>query len=117
MWQEKRINRRVTVSLPINYEVLDREKNIDSTICKNISENGIKLVLKKFYSPKTKFLIKVDLEGINKIIETVAESVWSFNMHFSNLYYNGLHFDHINAPDRNALKEYLMMKEITSSGT
>lgn len=115
MWQEKRINRRITVSLPINYEVLDRDKNVDSTICKNISEKGIKLVFKKFFPPKTKFLLKVNLEGMNRIIETIAESIWSFNMQFSNLYYNGLRFDYINAADRNAIREYLMMKEITSS--
>ncbi|MBL7196891.1 MAG: PilZ domain-containing protein [Candidatus Omnitrophica bacterium] len=116
MWQEKRVNKRITLSLPINYEVSDtQKKELSSTVCKDISEGGLKLMLKKFYPPKTKFLIKINLEGINRIIETMAESVWSFNMHFSNMYYNGLCFVDLSTPDRKKLKEYLVIKEITSS--
>lgn len=113
MSQEKRQNKRLTLSLPIDYKTLDaKDIDLDSTICKNISESGLKLVLKKFYPPKTKFLLKINLAGINKVIETIAESAWSFNMHFSNLYYNGLRFIDLSASNQRQLQQYLMMKEI-----
>lgn len=113
MVQEKRQNKRLSLSLPIDYKTLDtNDIDLDSTICKNISESGLKLVLKKFYPPKTKFLLKINLAGINKVIETIAESAWSFNMHFSNMYYNGLRFIDLNPSSQKQLQQFLMMKEI-----
>lgn len=113
MWQEKRQNKRITLSLPIDYEIVDtKEKELSSTICKNISEGGLKVVFKKFYPPKTKFLVKINLLGINRIIENIAEIAWSFNMTFTNTYYSGLHFVNLNTFHQKQLREYLMMKEI-----
>ena len=115
MWQEKRESKRITLSLPIDYEILNTEKKeTSSTICKNISEGGLKLVFNKFYPPKTQFLIKINLAGINRIVETIAESAWSFNMHFSNMYYSGVRFLELNKSNRRNIREYLMMKEITN---
>ena len=114
MENKKRQNKRLALSLPIYYEVLEKgKKEIGDTICKDISEGGIKLMLKKFYPPKTKFLLKINLEGINRIIETIAESIWSFNTHFSNSYYNGLRFAGLNISDQKTLGEYITIKEIT----
>ncbi|MFC1709431.1 PilZ domain-containing protein [Candidatus Omnitrophota bacterium] len=116
MWQEKRQSKRITLSLPIDYTVLDTiEKEFSSTICKNISEGGLKVVFRRFFPPKTKFLLKINLMGINKIIETMAESAWSFNIHYANTYYSGLRFQDLNSPNRKLLNEYLVMKEITKS--
>ncbi|MFC1645607.1 PilZ domain-containing protein [Candidatus Omnitrophota bacterium] len=115
MWQEKRKNKRITLSLPIDYEILNtEEKEINSTICKNISEGGLKLVFKKFYLPKAQFLVKINLAGINRVVETIAESAWSFNMHFSNMYYTGVRFLDLSISNRRNIREYLMMKEITN---
>jgi c-di-GMP-binding flagellar brake protein YcgR len=116
MWEEKRESKRITLSLPIDYVALDSEsKELDSTICKNISEGGLKVVFKKFYPPRSKFLVRINLTGMNRIIETIAESVWSFNMQFANTYYNGLRFVDLNLPARKKLKEYLTLKEIMRS--
>ena len=113
MSQEKRQNKRLTLSLPIDYKTLGTNNaDLDSTICKNISEGGLKLVLKNFFPPKTKFLLKIKLADINKVVEAIAESAWSFNMHFSNMYYNGLRFIDLNASNRKQLQQYIMMKEI-----
>lgn len=113
MWKEKRRHTRLTLSLPVNYEVLETDKKeISDTICKDISEGGIKLMLKKFYPPKTKFLLKINLEGVNKIIETMAETAWSFNMHLSNMYHSGLCFVNLDTSQQKNLKEYIAIKEI-----
>lgn len=113
MYQEKRLNKRITLSLPINYEALEtKSKEMDTTASKDISESGIKMIFKKFYPPKTKFLIRVNLEEINKTIETIAETVWSFNMRFSDMYYNGLRFLDLNTTNQKALSEYIAIKEV-----
>jgi len=118
MWQEKRQTRRLSLSLPINYEVLDtEEKEASNTISKNISEGGLKVVFKKFYPPKTKFLLRINLEGINKVIETIAETAWSFNMHFSNTYYSGLRFIYLDPKKQQMIKEYITIKGITNPTT
>ncbi|MDD5617868.1 MAG: PilZ domain-containing protein [Candidatus Omnitrophica bacterium] len=114
MWQEKRTDKRINLSLPIDYESLETTKREhDSTVSKDISEGGMRIVLKKFYPPKTKFLLKINLEGINKIIEAMAEIAWSFNAQFSNAYYSGLRFSEIDVSDRRILREYIKIKEIT----
>lgn len=113
MLQERRINKRISLSLPINYELLETDiKDRGTTVSKDISESGIRLVFKKFYSPKTKFLLKIDLEGINKFIETIAESVWSFNVRLSDTYYGGLRFLDLSQSNRKILQEYISMNEI-----
>ena len=115
MLEEKRESKRINLSLPMDYVVLDSEdKELDSTICKNVSEGGLKVVFKKFYPPKTRFLIRLNLAGMNRIIEAIAESAWSYNMHFADTYYNGLHFVDLNKTYKKQLKEYLMLKEITA---
>ena len=115
MWQEKRKYKRTTLTLPIDYEILKtKKKEINSTICKNISEGGLKLVFKQFYPPKSQFLIKIKFTEINRIVEAIAESVWSFNMHFSNMYYSGVRFLDLNKSAQRSIREYLMMKEITN---
>ncbi len=112
--REKRLYKRITLSLPINYEILDTDKKeLDHTVCKDISEGGLKLIVKKFYPPKTKFLIKIDIPEMNKMITAIAETVWSFNMRFSNRYYNGLRFCDLNTPSKKLLNEYISMEGIT----
>ncbi|MDD5005616.1 MAG: PilZ domain-containing protein [Candidatus Omnitrophica bacterium] len=114
MNEEKRLHKRISLSLPINYEVLETEKKeYNTTVCKDISEGGIRLVLKKFYPPKTKLLLKISLEGINKVIEAMAETVWSYNMRFANTYHNGLRFINLDTRDQNILREYIAVRELT----
>jgi c-di-GMP-binding flagellar brake protein YcgR len=116
MWREKRLYKRLTLSLPIDYESLDTErKECFSSVCKDISEGGVRLVCHRFHPPKTKFLLKINLEKVNKIIEAIAEVAWSFNMQFSHRYYGGLRFVEMSSLDQGVLKEYIQMQEITSA--
>ncbi|MDD5291627.1 MAG: PilZ domain-containing protein [Candidatus Omnitrophica bacterium] len=116
MWQEKRVHKRITLSLPIDYEYLGTDKKeCSSTVSKDVSEGGLRLALNKFYSPKTKFLLKINLEGLNRIIETIAEIAWSFNAQFSNRYYSGLRFVGMSSLDQRMLKEYIEMRGITKT--
>jgi len=116
MWQEKRAYKRVNLSLPIDYEYLGADKKeYHSTVSKDVSEGGLRLALHKFHSPKTKFLLKIKLEGLNRIIETMAEIAWSFNAQFSNNYYSGLRFVDMSSSNQKMLKEYIEMREITKT--
>lgn len=118
MREERRINKRITLSLPIDYKYLETDKKeYNSAISKDISEGGVRLLFHRFYPPKTRFLLKINLEGLNKIIETIAEIAWSFNAQFSNMYNCGLRFLEINTSDQRILKEYIEMQEITKSQT
>ncbi len=113
MWEEKRKYKRLTTTLPINYEVLEiKKKEFSNTICKDISEGGLKLLLKDFYPPRTKMLLKVNIEEINKMIETVAEVAWSSNVRFSDMFLNGLQFLDLDFASKKLLNEYISMKEI-----
>ena len=114
MFTERRICKRINVSLPINYDILETVKRISSnTVCKDISETGIRLILKRFYPPKAKFLLRITLGQESKIIEAIAETIWSFNMRSSDMYYNGSRFIDMNKQNQTLLKEYIFIKHIT----
>ena len=111
--QKRRLNERINISLPTSYEAMGLNKKVfGNTISKDISETGIKLILKEFYPPKTNFLLKISLGDINKIIETIAQTIWSSNIQFSNIYHNGLHFIELNTKNKNLLSEYLTMTQL-----
>lgn len=106
---EKRQTIRAQVALSVNYEMLETpDKRSGNTIAKDISENGIRLITERFYPPKSKFLVRISLADINKTIEAIAETVWSFNARFSNQYVNGLCFTDMDKPYRQILKDYLL---------
>ena len=68
MNEDRRINKRINVSLPIDYETLEATgKKYGNAICKDISENGIKIVCDEFSPQKSKFLIKpnANLHGLS----------------------------------------------------
>jgi len=118
MFQEKRIHKRVNVSVPINYETIENPlKRYGHTLSKDISENGIKIAMERFCPPKTKFLLRINLEEINKTIESLAETIWSFNIRASNRYHNGMRFIDMNQENKTALREYVTIKSlITQKG-
>jgi c-di-GMP-binding flagellar brake protein YcgR len=116
MFEEKRKNKRISLSLPTYYEPLETDRKVHlNTVSKDISEGGIRLAFSKFYPPKTKFLLKITLEGINKVIEPLAEIVWSFNTQFSNSYYSGLRFLEMAPSQQETLREYIEIREITKT--
>ena len=104
----RREYKRINVSLPINYATLEMpEKRCGETACKDISQTGIKILLDRFYPHQAKFLLKVNLENAHRVIEGVAETVWSFNEPYSSRYYAGLRFAEMNRENANILKQYL----------
>jgi len=114
--EEKRQHKRINISVPINYEFLETDKKeIGDTLSKDISESGVRASFNKFYPPKTKFLLRINFQDLNKIIETVAEVQWSLNKHFSNNYESGLHFSYVNPTYQNMLREYIQIKETIKS--
>lgn len=114
MVSEKRKDKRIHVSLPIDYSPLEiPEKRCGNAAGKNLSQGGLKIILDKFYPHKTKFLLKVNLESMHRVIESIAETVWSFNESYSNRYFAGLQFTDMNKENKEILKQYLTMQEIT----
>lgn len=108
MANERREYERLSISMPINYETLETpEKRCGETSSKDISQGGIKIILDRFYPHQTKFLLKVNLENVHRVIESIAETVWSFNEPYSNRYCAGLRFTEMNRENRNILKQYL----------
>lgn len=115
MVDEKRKHKRINVSLPVNYATLEiPEKRCGNAVCKDISQGGVKIILDRFYPHKTKFLLKVDLENVRRVIESIAETIWSFNEPYSNRYYAGLQFIDMNKENKNILKQYINVQEVTS---
>lgn len=113
MPEERRAYERISASLPINYETLDTaDKKYGTTLSRDISQGGIKILFDRFYALKTKFLLKVELENNHKIFEGIAESVWSVDDTRSNRYYNGLRFIDITKENQDILKQYINIQTI-----
>ena len=112
MQEEKRLDKRISVYLPINYDILGTEqKELGSTTSKDLSLRGIKILTEKFFPPGTKFLLKLNLKDIDKMLELMAQSRWSSNIQFSNRYQSGLSFEDLNPQYKKALEEYIKFKQ------
>ena len=112
MANERRESKRAVVSLPVNYATLEiPQKRCGDTVCKDISQEGIKILLDRFYPHQTKFLLKLNLENAHRVIESVAETAWSFNEPYSNRSYTGLRFTDMNKENKNILKQYLSVHD------
>lgn len=117
MKQEKRAESRITAYLPTDYDIIGQaKKEFGSTTSRDLSQKGIKILTEKFYPPGTKFLLKLNLKEINKILELMAQSKWASNIQFSNRYQNGLCFDDLTPQQKRTLEEYINLKQtITDS--
>ena len=112
MEQEKRTNKRLSVYLPINYDILGSPvKDFGNTTSKDLSLNGIKILANKFFPAGTQFLIKLHLTDINRTLELEAEGKWSSNMQFSNQFHSGLNFRDLNIQQKEILEEYINFKD------
>jgi len=112
MTQEKRTDKRLSVYLPINYDILGSpKKEFGNTTSKDLSSNGIRILTNKFFPTGTKFFIKLHLTDINRIMEIEAEGKWSSNIQFSNNFHSGLRFTNLNTEQEKILEEYVYFKK------
>ncbi|MFC1753451.1 PilZ domain-containing protein [Thermoproteota archaeon] len=112
-FEKRRTNKRILVSLPIHFETVETpDKRYGDGVSKDISEGGMRIMLERFFPPKSKFLLKINLGKTNRTIQAMTETIWSVNVRSSHRYYNGMRFLDMNNEDKSLLKEYLYIKYI-----
>lgn len=104
---ERRESTRLTISLPVSYELLGERKIFGSSLAKDIDNNGLKIRLDQFFPAKTKFLIKLYFPEVKKIAFGEAGIVWSQRINYSNKYLSGLQFLNINPVFKRWIEEYI----------
>jgi len=111
---EKRQAKRLRVNLPVAYHHLGQDRNFGETVAKDISAMGMRVNADSFLVPGTDLLVKLRFPEVSKIIEAIAQVVWSQRISFSDQYQAGLRFTEINPLFRNWLEEYILINDALS---
>ena len=110
---EKRAINRIATTSSMRYAFLESpNKEFGNTVTKDISPSGAQIVLKKFFPPKSQFLVQINLEESNTIVEAIVESVWSFNKRFSDMYHSGMRFVSMTPRNRQKIEDYIKIKQV-----
>jgi len=112
---EKRLSRRLKVSLPITLQSLSPNKYFGETITRDISATGLRINMDNFSTPQSNFLVRLRIPEVNKVIEAMARVVWSQRIPYSDKYQTGLQFYEINSIFKNWLEEYVLLNETLAS--
>ncbi len=111
---EKRLGKRLRVNLPLAYQHLGQDRNFGETVAKDISATGMRINAGSFLSPGTNLLVKLRFPEVSKVIEAIAQVVWSQRISFSDQYQAGLRFTEINPLFRKWMEEYILINEALS---
>ncbi len=111
---ENRLARRLRINLPVSYQTLGQDKSSGETVAKDISITGLRVNASAFMHPRSSVLVKVQFPEVNKVIEAVADVVWSHRISFSDQYQAGLRFSEISPVFKKWLEEYILINETLS---
>jgi len=111
---ERRRAKRLRVNLPLAYQHLGQDNDFGETVAKDISTAGMRINADSFQCPGTGFLVKLRFHEVSKVIEAIAEVVWSQRISFSDQYQAGLRFTEISPVFSQWLEEYILINEALS---
>jgi len=111
---ERRRAKRLRVNLPLAYQHLGQDKDFGETVAKDISTAGMRINAGTFLAPGTDLVVKLRFPEVSKIIEGIAQVVWSQRISFSDQYQAGLRFTEINPVFSKWLEEYVLINEALS---
>lgn len=104
--EERRKFTRENIHAPVQYEH-KAATYFGSTMTRDISEGGIRIVLDNFLPHNTELKFKINLKEMPMVINTLGSIVWSQHLPHSNRYQFGVEFDEIDENYRRNLHEYL----------
>jgi len=102
--EDKRKEPRTAISFPVACDFLP-QRNYFYTVCKDLSNGGIKLITNNFI-PRGN-LLKINLNLIDKVIDLKAKVMWCNKQRYADRYYTGLEFTDINETNRTYLRGFL----------
>ena len=103
-YQEKRQNTRLSVAVPLRYQIRGTQK-FGNTLTKNISSGGLGFLADRFIKPQTHLMLDVNL--LTKNINSIANVKWAGYLSHSDKYQIGLEFIGIEPGDRNYISDYI----------
>ncbi|MFH1690956.1 MAG: PilZ domain-containing protein [Candidatus Omnitrophota bacterium] len=106
---EKRRCTRLTISIPVSYEILGDRKIFGSCLAKDIDNNGLKIRIDKFFPANTKLAIKLYFPEVKKIAQGEARITWAQPINYSNKYHLGVEFINFNPIYKKWIEEYIMI--------
>jgi len=112
---ERRQAKRLRVNLPLVYQHLGKDRDFGETLAKDISVVGMRINAGSFLAPGSDLLVKLRFPEVSKVIEAIAQVVWSQRISFSDHYQAGLRFTEISPVFRKWLEEYILINEAMSA--
>jgi len=106
IYKEQRQFPRVSLDSPLRFQIKSTHKYGD-TICRDISEGGIRFLSEDFVPLGTSIVLEVNLGSLSKIINAVAEVVWTQKLAHSDRYQLGLKFSEIDEPYHQEVSEFV----------
>ncbi len=106
---EKRRSTRLTISLPVSYEILGDMKSFGSCLAKDIDCNGLKIRTDRFFPANTRLAIKLYFPEVSKIIQGEAKITWAQYINYSNKCFIGIEFLNFNPVYKRWIEEYIMI--------
>lgn len=102
--QERRKYPRISISFPVECNLLPASSYF-YTVCKDLSLGGLKILSEKFI-PKDK-LLKINIDLIDRVVNTKARVAWCNHTPASERYTAGLDFVEIGKQDQGAISQFL----------
>ncbi|MDP3142968.1 MAG: PilZ domain-containing protein [Candidatus Omnitrophota bacterium] len=106
IYKEQRQFPRVSFDSPLRFQIKSTHK-FGSTVCRDISEGGIRFLTEDFVPIGTSIVLEVNLGVLPKVINAVADVVWSQKMAHSDRYQVGLKFCEMDEPYHQDVCEYV----------
>lgn len=106
---EKRKSARLTIGIPVSYEILGDKKNFGSSLVKDIDISGLRIRSDKFFPANIRLILTLHFPEVKRTARTEARIVWSQRINFSNNYFIGLEFMNLNPLYKRWLEEYIQI--------
>lgn len=104
---ERRKSTRLTIGLPVSYELLGDKKNFGTSLAKDIDKNGLKIRSDKFFPANAKLILTLSFPEAQRTARSEARVAWSQRINYSNRYLTGLELINLNPLYRRWLEEYI----------
>lgn len=105
---EKRKEPRALVSFPIACNTLPQKKYF-YTVCKDLSNEGVKIISNDFLKKGESF--KVNLDLIDESLAIKAEVRWCTKQRYADRYFVGLRFTDINERSKGHLSQFMSLTQ------
>jgi hypothetical protein len=102
--QQKRRFPRVGLRVPVKYQVRGVSA-VDSTICDNISESGLRIISQRYIPPATPVMLEIDLKS--RVLHPVGRIAWAAPLSHSDRNQIGIEFLELGLEEKKYLNNFV----------